>query len=108
MSLKQPVMTIAAAALCVAANGAAVSAQESCGILHNRLIGNYQTLGPKSREYVQLLDRYNSNCLSGSSGMPTSLSPYKQPAPLDPGAGGEGSGGGERRLFHEDYRSHRG
>ena len=114
MSRKQPATTIAAAALCIVAGSASVSAQQSCGNLYNRVMETYQAVGPQSPQYAQLVDHYNASCLSGSSAMPNSAYSYQQPAPADAGAasfGGEGSGAsvrGDHRRRHDDYRSHRG
>jgi hypothetical protein len=114
MSRKQLAMTIAAAALCIVAGSASVSAQQSCGNLYNRVMETYQAVGPQSPQYAQLVDHYNASCLSGSSAMPNSAYSYQQPAPADAGAasfGGEGSGAsvrGDHRRRHDDYRSHRG
>jgi hypothetical protein len=102
MSRKQLAMILAAAALCLAAGAAPVSAQQSCGNLYNQVMETYQTLGPQSPQYAQMVDRYNANCFSGSS-MPGSA----YPAP----AGGEGGGAsvpGDNRPRHHDYRSQRG
>jgi hypothetical protein len=101
MSRKQLAMTMAAAALCIAAGSTPVSAQQSCGNLYNQVMETYQTLGPQSPQYAQMVDRYNASCFSGSS-MPSSA----YPAP----AGGEGGGAsvpGDHRRLH-DYRSQRG
>ena len=54
MSIKQPAIAIAAAALFAVAGSATVSAQEDCGGLYNRMMGTYQTLGPQSAQYAQM------------------------------------------------------
>ena len=110
MSRQQPATTIAAAALCIVAGSASVSAQQSCGNLYNRVMETYQAVGPQSPQYAQMVDHYNASCASGSSTMPSSA----YPAPTDPGAasfGGEGGGAsvpGDHRRRHDDYRSQRG
>src|SRR5437660_6423574 len=83
-------MTIAAAALFVATGSVAVSAQESCGNLHNRVMWNYQTHGAQSQEYARISDYYSRRCLTGSSSAPVSAyayqTPYAYQQPVDPGA----------------------
>jgi hypothetical protein len=64
MSLKQPAIAMAAAALFAMAGSASVSAQEDCGFMHQRVMQAYQTQSP---HYGRMLDRYNAHCLSGSS-----------------------------------------
>jgi hypothetical protein len=113
MSLKHPALAIAAAALCVVVGSTAVSAQESCGDLYNRVMGTYQTLGPQSPQYDQMLNYYNARCLSGSSTMPYQTPyAYQQPTPIDPGAAflggvvggvlGEALEGDQHRRYDND------
>ena len=66
MSLKQPLLAIAAAAFCAVVGSAAASAQEDCGSMYNRVTGAYQSQSPY---YTQMLNHYNARCLSGSSSM---------------------------------------
>ena len=64
MSLKQPIIAVAAAALFAAVGSASVSAQENCGFMYLRVTEAYQTQSP---HYGQMLNHYNARCLSGSS-----------------------------------------
>jgi hypothetical protein len=64
MSLKQPIIAMAAAALFAVAGAASASAQENCGVMHHRLMEAYQTQSP---HYGQMLNRYNARCSSGSA-----------------------------------------
>jgi hypothetical protein len=66
MSLKQPAIAMAAAALFAAAGSASASAstQENCGFMHHRVMEAYQQQSP---HYRQMLNHYNARCLSGSS-----------------------------------------
>jgi hypothetical protein len=68
MSLKQPVIAIAAAALCDVVGAASASAQENCGALYSRVTQAYQfdALSPR---YAEMLNHYNARCLFGSSSM---------------------------------------
>jgi len=68
MSLKQPAMAIAAAGFCIVVGAAGASAQENCGALYSRVMQAYQSdvLSPR---YAEMLNRYNAQCLSGSSSM---------------------------------------
>ena len=68
MSLKQPSIVLAAAALCAVIGSGAVSAQENCGAMHHRVMEAYQSQSP---HYSQMLNHYNARCLSGSSSQPT-------------------------------------
>ena len=68
MSLKQPSIVLAAAALCAVIGSGAVSAQENCGAMHHRVMEAYQGQSP---HYSQMLNHYNARCLSGSSSQPT-------------------------------------
>lgn len=121
MSFKQPSITIAAAALCLAMGSASVSAQESCGNLYNQVMRTYQTQGPQSQQYARISNYYSARCLSGSSTAPTSAYPYQTPyayqQPVDPGAAFLGGivGGvvgealeGDRSRRHDDERGRRG
>jgi hypothetical protein len=67
MSLKQPLIAMAAAALFAAAGSTAVSAQENCGFMYQRVMEAYQTQAPY---YERMLNRYNERCLSGGSTQP--------------------------------------
>jgi hypothetical protein len=53
-----------AAALFAVVGSSAVSAQENCSYMHQRVMQAYQTQSP---HYGQMLNRYNARCLSGSS-----------------------------------------
>jgi hypothetical protein len=66
MSLKQPAIAIAAAALFAVVGSASASAQENCGFMYGRVMEAYQSQSPY---YTQMLDHYNARCLSGSSTM---------------------------------------
>jgi hypothetical protein len=68
MSLKQPAIAVAAAALFAVAGSASVSAQENCGFMYQRVMQAYQAQSPY---YAQMLDHYNARCLSGSSSQRT-------------------------------------
>jgi hypothetical protein len=93
MSMKQPAIVIAVAALFVGLGSASVSAQENCGFQYQRVMQAYQTQSP---QYGQMLDYYNARCLSGSSTMPypapyayQTTYAYQTPyayQPVDPGA----------------------
>jgi hypothetical protein len=67
MSLKQPVIALAAAALFSVAGLTSASAQENCGRMYQRVMQAYQTQSPY---YGGMLNRYNARCLSGSSMQP--------------------------------------
>jgi hypothetical protein len=122
MSIKQPVMVMAAAALFAVAGSASVSAQEDCGGLYNRMMGTYQTLGPQSPQYAQMYSYYNARCISGSSATPYQTPygyqppyayqtpyAYQQPAPVDPGAAFLGGvvGGVVGEALEGDHRGRR-
>jgi hypothetical protein len=64
MSIKRPVIVMAAAGLFAVVGSAAVSAQENCSYMHQRVMQAYQTQSP---HYGRMLERYNERCLSGSS-----------------------------------------
>jgi hypothetical protein len=64
MSLKQPIIAVAAAALFAAVGSASVSAQENCSFMYQRVMEAYQVQSP---HYGQMLNHYNARCLSGSS-----------------------------------------
>ena len=66
MSLKRPAIAMAAAALFAVVGSASASAQEDCGAMYNRVMGAHQTQSPY---YTQMLNHYNTRCLSGSSSM---------------------------------------
>jgi len=68
MSFKQPLIAIAAAALCVVVGTASASAQENCGAFYNRMMQAYQS-DAQSPRYAEMLNHYNARCLSGSSSM---------------------------------------
>ena len=78
----------AAGALLIAAGSLPAAAQyapyENCGDLYNRTMATYQTYGPQSPQYAQMLDYYGARCLAGSSAPP--VYSYVQPAPIAPGA----------------------
>ena len=67
MSLKQPGIAMAAAALCAVVGSASVSAQENCGFMYQRVMEAYQTQSPN---YGRMLNHYNARCLSGGSSQP--------------------------------------
>src|SRR5216110_2015374 len=67
MSIKQPTMAIAAAALFAAIGSTSASAQENCGFMYQRVMEAYQVQSP---HYGQMLNHYNARCLSGSSARP--------------------------------------
>jgi hypothetical protein len=67
MSLKQPIIAIAAATLFVAAGLTSASAQQHCGQMYQRVMEAYQTQSP---HYGGMLNHYNARCLSGSSMQP--------------------------------------
>lgn len=121
MSLKQPSIIIAAAALSVALGSAPASAQESCGNLYNQVMRTYQTQGPQSQQYASVSNYYSERCLSGSSAAPSYPYPYQAPyayqQPVDPGAAFLGGvvGGvvgealeGDHSRRHDDERGRRG
>jgi hypothetical protein len=68
MSLKQPIIALAAAALFSVAGLASASAQGNCGHMYQRVMQAYQAQSP---HYGGMLNRYNAQCLSGSSMQPT-------------------------------------
>jgi hypothetical protein len=89
MSIKQPAIAVAAAALFVGLGSVSVPAQENCGSQYQQVMQAYQMQSP---QYGQMLDYYNARCLSGSSAMPYQT-PYAYQAPyayqqptVDPGA----------------------
>jgi hypothetical protein len=116
MSIKQPAIAVAVAALFVGLGSISVPAQENCGSQYQRVMQAYQMQSP---QYGQMLDYYNARCLSGSSAMPYQT-PYAYQAPyayqqptVDPGAAFLGGvvGGvvgealeGDRRGRYEDGR----
>jgi hypothetical protein len=67
MSLKQPVIAVAAAALFAAVGSTSVSARENCGFMYQRVMEAYQVQSPN---YGEMLNHYNARCLSGSSARP--------------------------------------
>jgi hypothetical protein len=67
MSLKQPVIALAAATLFAVAGLASASAQENCGYRYQRVMEAYQMQSPR---YAEMLNHYNARCLSGSSMQP--------------------------------------
>jgi hypothetical protein len=67
MSLKQPAIAMAAAVLFAVVGSTAVSAQENCGFMYQRVMEAYQTQAPY---YGQMLNHYNERCLSGGSSQP--------------------------------------
>jgi hypothetical protein len=78
----KPVIAIAAIALLIAARAPPATAQyDPCGDLYNRTMAIYQTYGPHSPQYAEMLQHYSAQCLGGSPGPY-----YAQPAPIDPGA----------------------
>jgi hypothetical protein len=94
MSIKQPAIAMAIAALFVGIGSASVSAQENCGLQYQRVMQAYQMQSP---QYGQMLDYYNARCLSGSSAMPYQTpyayqapyayqTPYAYQQPIDPAA----------------------
>lgn len=87
MSLKQPAIAIAAAALCILGGAVSASAQEGCAGYYNRVMGAYQTLGPGSPEYNQMAADYGARCLSGAAAAPQPYpyGGYYQPAYPAPG-----------------------
>ena len=120
MSIKQPAIAVAVAALFVGLGSVSVPAQENCGSQYQRVMQAYQMQSP---QYGQMLDYYNARCLSGSSPMPYQT-PYAYQAPyayqqptVDPGAAFLGGvvGGvvgealeGDRRDRRYDDRWNRG
>lgn len=121
MSLKQPIITVATAALCIAIGSASVSAQENCGSLYNQVMRSYQTQGPQSQQYAAISNYYSERCLSGSSAAPSypypCQTPYAYQQPVDPGAAFLGGivGGvvgealeGDRSRRYFDERGRRG
>jgi hypothetical protein len=69
MSLKQPLLAMAAAALCAVVGSAPVSARENCGFMYQRIMEAYQTQSPN---YRRMFNRYNARCLSSGSSQPAS------------------------------------
>jgi hypothetical protein len=67
MSLQQPAIAMAAAALFAVVGSTAVSAQQNCGFMYQRVMEAYQTQAPY---YGQMLNHYNERCLSGGSSQP--------------------------------------
>lgn len=67
MSFKQPAIAMAAAAIFAVAGSAAVSAQENCGFMYQRVMEAYQAQAPY---YSEMLNHYNARCLSGGSSQP--------------------------------------
>lgn len=67
MSRRQPAIAMAAAALFAVVGSTAVSAQENCGFMYQRVMEAYQTQSP---HYGQMLNHYNARCLSGGSSQP--------------------------------------
>jgi hypothetical protein len=68
MSIKQSTIAMAAAAFFATAGSAAVSAQENCGFMYQRVMEAYQTQSPY---YGQMLNHYNTRCLYGASSQPS-------------------------------------
>jgi len=122
MSIKQPAIAVAIAALFVGLGSVSVPAQENCGSQYQQVMQAYQMQSP---QYGQMLDQYNARCLSGSSAMSYQTpyayqTPYGYQAPyayqqptVDPGAAFLGGvvGGvvgealeGDRRGRYEDGR----
>ena len=63
--MSNPIIAIAAAVVSIAVLGSSpVLAQENCGRMHHRVMEAYQAQSP---HYGQMLHRYNTRCLSGSS-----------------------------------------
>jgi hypothetical protein len=84
MVLKQSMTAIAVVALGVTAGAVAASAQQGCGGYYNQVMGAYQTLGPASPQYNQMLNDYTARCLSGASVAPYPTYYQQQPAAYDP------------------------
>ena len=121
MNIKRASIVLAATALGAVVGSTAVSAQENCGDLYNRVMRTYQTQGPQSQQYAAISNYYSERCLSGSSAAPSYPYPYQTPyayqQPVDPGAAFLGAvvGGvvgdaldGDHRRRHDDDRERRG
>lgn len=67
MLIKQPVILMAAAALCAVVGSTSVSAQGDCGFMYQRVMEAYQIQSPN---YGQMLNHYSARCLSGGSSQP--------------------------------------
>ena len=67
MSMKKPIVGLAAIGLLAVAGAASASAQENCGFMYQRAMEAYQAQSP---HYTRMLEHYNARCLSGSSGGP--------------------------------------
>jgi hypothetical protein len=67
MSFRSFAIAISASALCLAVSSVPVLAQENCGFAYQRVMQAYQEQSPY---YSQMLNRYNEQCLSGSSSQP--------------------------------------
>jgi hypothetical protein len=118
MSVKKPALVLAAGALAIAGAALPASAQDpSCPDLYARTMAIYQTAGPQSQQYAEILNFYSAHCLSGP---PAPAYPYPygyaQPVPIDPGAaivggivGGVIGGAldGDRRRHRDDRRDRR-
>lgn len=111
-----------AAALLISAAAAPASAQfapyENCGDLYNRTMAAYQTFGPQSPQYAQMLNDYSGRCLGGgpppgypyAQPGPPGPYPYGQPGPIDPSGaivGGIIGGVVGGALSDHDRREHR-
>ena len=81
MSLRQPTVVMAAAALCAMVGSA--SAQENCGFMYQRVMEAYQAQSPY---YTRMVNHYNARCFSGSS-QPAWGGDYRQR--YDRGYGGD-------------------
>src|SRR4051812_47204179 len=68
MNIKQTSIVLAATALCAVVGSTAVSAQENCGFMYQRVMEAYQAQSP---HYGQMLGHYNAHCLAGSSARQT-------------------------------------
>ena len=62
MSIKQPAMVIAAAALFATVGSVSVSAQEGCGFMYQRVMEAYQVQSP---HYLQRTMPRRLNCPTG-------------------------------------------
>jgi hypothetical protein len=84
MSVRKAVAVLGAGILLLANSATPASAQnDTCIDVYNHSMGAYQTYGPQSPQYAEILNYYSARCLAGSSAPPAyAYTPYA----IDPGA----------------------
>ena len=66
MSVRKSAAAITFGILLLAVGALPASAQRSCTDLYNRTMTTYQSYGPQSPQYAQMLSQYNARCAASS------------------------------------------